>query len=143
MNPNDIPHMMEMLRYKYFFLTSNVLLRSFVGTNGANLGHFLTVYNLVKFSNVGKCFRIYKYNALDHPSVLLKLVIYSHRGNAIIFPHPIFPHRCNLSHFGLFVLESTCFLQSFLGYGSKPKIWYFVLRCTGNLHRNNLREDNN
>ena len=46
-------------------------------------------------------------------------------------------------HFGSSVLVSTCFLQSFRAYGSKSKIWSFVLGCTWILHRNKLREDNN
>ena len=49
----------------------------------------------------------------------------------------------NCSNFGLFVKWYTHFLQSFRGYGSKLKIFYFVLECTGNQQINKLRADNN
>ena len=82
-----------------------------------------------------------KYHALGHPSVKLQFMMSSLRGNMIICPRPIFEWGCNLSHFGLFVLGSTRFLQSFLGYGSKSKTSAFVLGCTGHLQRNKLRAD--
>ena len=47
----------------------------------------------------------------------------------IICPHPISEWGSDLSHFGLFVLGSAHFLQSFLGYGSKKsEIFYGIYR---------------
>ena len=59
----------------------------------------------------------------------------------IIYPRPIFEWGCDLSHFGLFVLGFTHFLQSFWVMGPNRKMSAFVLGCTGNLQRNKLRAD--
>ena len=68
---------------------------------------------MVKFRNFEKCSRIPEDNALGHPSVKSQLVMSSQRGDMIIRPRPIFELGCDLSHFGLLVLGSTRFLQSF------------------------------
>ena len=94
----------------------------YLGTDGADLSRFLTVNNLVKFSNFETIFRIPKDHAPGHPSVKLKQLVSSQRVVIIIFLRPKFWRGCNLCHFVLLVLGSTRFLQSFLGYESKSKI---------------------
>ena len=62
---------------------------------------------------------ISKDDVSDHPSVKIQLLMSSQRGDMIICPRPNFGLGLNLSHFGLLIPGSTCFLQSFLAYGSK------------------------
>ena len=103
-------------------------MRYYLGTDGANLIHFWTVNNLVKFRNFKKWLWIPKYRSLGHPAMKFQLLMSSQRGDMIIFPHPIFFHGINLSHFGLFVLGSTHFLQSIFGLWVKTKNMSFCTR---------------
>ena len=105
-----------MIRAVKFAKIAAFLVNVSLGTDGANLSHFWRANNLVKFRNFEKCSRIPNDPTLGHPSLKLQLMISSQRGDIIICPRPIFALGCNLSHFGLFRLGSTCFLQSFLGY---------------------------
>ena len=87
------------------------MVRTTVGTDGANLSHILTVNNLVKFRIIEK----YSADVFT-------------RGDMVICPRPIFESGCNLSHFGLFELGSTLFLQSFFGLWVKIENMSFFNR---------------
>ena len=98
----------------------------YVGTDGSNLSHFWRAKNLVKFRNFKKCSQTPKDHALGHPSVKFQLMMSSQRGDIIICTCPFFDWVSNLSHFGLFVLVSARFLQSFgvMGQNRKYQLLY-------------------
>ena len=107
---------------------NDVLPEQYVGTDRANLSHFWTANNLVKFSTIKKCSRIPEDHALGRSSVKLQLMISSKRGYMIIFLRPIFDWGYNLSDFGLLGLGYTRFLQSFLGFRVKIENMSFCAR---------------
>ena len=117
------------------------VLHGVVGNKREHLSHFCRFNNLIKFKSFKQWSRIRKDHDLGLPPVKLQLMMSSQRIYMIIFLHPTFELGWNLRHFGLCVLVSTRFLQSFGGLGSKSTIWKFVLGRTGNLKRNNIRED--
>ena len=93
---------------KYF--DNSILL---LGTYGANLSHFWRANDLVKFKNFERFSQPPKYHSLGNPVVIFHMVASLQKGDIIICSRQFFEWGSNLSHFGLFVLGSTHFLQSF------------------------------
>ena len=120
---------------------NDVLPEQYVGTDRANLSHFWTANNLVKFSTIKKCSRIPEDHALGYPLVEFQLMMSTHRRDMIICTAQ-FLKGILFEPLWSFCTSIYTFSKEFWGYESKTKILAFVIVCTGSLQRNKLRVDN-
>ena len=82
--------------------------------------HFLSVNNLVNFRNNKDTFGYLKMTSVTPTiDIIVSDLILEGRNDHI--KTPIFEKVLNCSHFGIFLLGSTCFLHSFLVMGQNQK----------------------